>query len=377
MTRLWILYIIILSVCVINSTGGQRQKKDCITFVTILLTLFSGLRSWWYGDLIKYYTRYITESSLTLRELLQENGLRNYGLTVINKLAFSIFDIYGYDVLIFCIALFSAYTLGKVIEAYSPSTYWSYLMYLSMGFYMFTFSGLKQTIAMGFCCLAMIALLQDNIKKFLVMVGLGALFHVPALAFLVAYPFSRKKFDEWYVAFITAMLVVMYLYRNQLAYFLEDAYHSESAAEAVLLMKVSGVGGRFIAMLLIMVLAMMLRPLTEKDKIYIKVFNIMVLAASVQMMSVFNNTYTRLADYFYQFVVLFVPMFMAPINSRKEAAYRRVSGIIQNKDTRLILVAVITLFSFWFFYTQAGVVENYGSLVFFWEKNAHLLYNGN
>ena len=107
MTRLWILYIIILSVCVINSTGGQRQKKDCITFVTILLTLFSGLRSWWYGDLIKYYTRYITESSLTLRELLQENGLRNFGLTVVNKLAFSIFDIYGYDVLIFCIALFS------------------------------------------------------------------------------------------------------------------------------------------------------------------------------------------------------------------------------------------------------------------------------
>ena len=374
MTRLWILYIIILSVCVINSTGGQRQKKDCITFVTILLTLFSGLRSWWYGDLIKYYTRYITESSLTLRELLQENGLRNFGLTVINKLAFSIFDIYGYDVLIFCIALFSAYTLGKVIESYSPSTYWSYLMYLSMGFYMFTFSGLKQTVAMAFCCLAMIALLQDNIKKFLIMVGLGALFHVPALAFLVAYPFSRKKFDEWYVAFITVMFVVMYLYRNQLAYFLEDAYHSESAADAVLVNTVSGVGGRFIAMLLIMVLAMMLRPLTAKDKAYIKVFNIMVLAAAVQMMSVFNNTYTRLADYYYQFIVLFVPMFMAPITSRKETAYRRVSNFVQNNDTRLILVAAITLFSFWFFYTQAEVVENYGSLVFFWEKNAHLLY---
>lgn len=250
-------------------------------------------------------------------------------------------------------------------------------MYLSMGFYMFTFSGLKQTIAMGFCCLAMIALLQDNIKKFFVMVGLGALFHAPALAFLIAYPFSMKKFDEWYVAFITAMLGLMYLYRNQLAYFLEDAYHSESAADAVLLKSVSGVGGRFVAMLLIMVLAMVLRPLTEKDKIYIKVFNIMVLAASVQMMSVFNNTYSRLADYYYQFVVLFVPMFMTPIHLRKEAAYRRVSAIIQNKDTRLILVVAITIFSFWFFYTQAGVVENYGSLVFFWEKNAHSLYYGN
>ena len=376
MTRLWILYIIILLVCIINSTGGQTQKRDCIRAVTIILTLFSGLRSWWYGDLIKYYTRYLSESNITMREVFRENGWRNFGLTIVNKWAFSIFGIYGYDVLIFCIALFSAYTLGKVIEAYSPSTYWSYLMYLSMGFYIFTFSGLKQTIAMGFCCLAMIALLQDNIKKFLVMVGLGALFHVPALVFLVAYPFSRKKFDEWYVTFIIAMLAVMYRYRNELAYFLEDAYHSESAADAVLLKTVSGVGGRFIAMLLIMVLAMMLRPLTAKDKAYIKIFNIMVLAAAVQMMSVFNNTYTRLADYFYQFIVLFVPMFMTPITSRKETAYRRVSNFVQNNDTRLILVVGITAFSIWFFASQAVVAENYGSLVFFWEKNAHLLYGG-
>ena len=72
--------------------------------------------------------------------------------------------------------------------------------------------------------------------------------------------------------------------------------------------------------------------------------------------------------------VLFVPMFMAPITSRKETTYRRVSNIIQNNDTRLILVVGITIFSVWFFSTQAAIVEKYGSLVFFWEKNAHLLY---
>ena len=374
MTRLWILYVIILSICSVNSTGGQTQKRDCIRAVTIILTLFSGLRSWWYGDLIKYYTRFLKESSLTMGELLRENGLRNFGLTIINKSAFSIFGIYGYDVLIFCIALFSAYTLGKVIEAYSPSTYWSYLMYLSMGFYMFTFSGLKQTIAMGFCCLAMIALLQDKLIAFIVWVLLGALFHVPALAFLVAYPFSRKKYDEWYAVFIAVMLAVMYFYRTQLAYFLEDAYHSESAADAILVKSTSSVGGRFIAMLLIMILAMILRPLTEKDKSYSKIFNIMVLAAAVQMMSVFNNTYTRLADYYYQFVVLFVPTFMAPITSRKETAYRRVSSIIQNSSPRRMLFVGITIFSVWFFSTQAAVVESNSSLLFFWEKNAHLLY---
>ena len=336
------------------------------------MTLFSGFRSWWYGDLVKYYTRYLNESTSSLRELYKTNGLRNIGLTVANKFAYSLFGEYGYDVLLFLIALFSAYTLGKLIAMYSSSSYWSYLMYLSMGFYAFTLSGLKQTIAMSFCCLAMIALLQDNIKRFLIMVGLGALFHAPALVFLVAYPFSRKKFDKWYVIVVATLMTVMYLYRNQLVYFFEDAYRSEAAADAMLAREVSGVGGRFIGMMLIMMLAMMLRPLTLKDRIYTKVFNMMVLAAAFQMMSVFNNTYTRLADYFYQFVVLFVPMFMQPITSKKELAYRRASSIIQNTEIRLMLSVGITLFSIWFFNNQLSGIDN--KILFFWEQNAHNLY---
>ena len=336
------------------------------------MTLFSGFRSWWYGDLVKYYTRYLNESSLSLRELYKANGLRNIGLTMANKFAYSLFGIYGYDVLLFLIALFSAYTLGKLIDKYSSSAYWSYLMYLSMGFYAFTLSGLKQTIAMSFCCLAMMALLQDNIKKFLVLVGLGALFHAPALIFVIAYPFSRKKFDKWYIIFVTSLLANMYLYRNQLVYFFEDAYRSETAADAMLAREVSGVGGRFIGMMLIMMLAMMLRPLTLKDRIYTKVFNVMVLAAAFQMMSVFNNTYTRLADYFYQFVVLFVPMFMQPITSKKEWAYRKASSIIQNTELRLMLSVGITLFSIWFINNQMSGTDS--RILFFWEQNAHNLY---
>ena len=372
MNILWAVYIAIMVVCLYFSLGGKTQKKRCIIAVSTIMTLFSGFRSWWYGDLVKYYTRFLNESSLSLRELYKANGLRNIGLTMANKFFYSLFGTYGYDVLLFIIALFSAYTLGKLIAMYSSSPYWSYLMYLSMGFYAFTFSGLKQTIAMSFCCLAMIALLQDKVKRFLIMVGLGALFHAPALVFLVAYPFSRKKFDKWYVIVVATLMTVMYLYRNQLVYFFEDAYRSEAAADAMLAQEVSGVGGRFIGMMLIMMLAMMLRPLTLKDRIYTKVFNVMVLAAAFQMMSVFNNTYTRLADYFYQFVVLFVPMFMQPITSKKELAYRRASSIIQNTEIRLMLSVGITLFSIWFFNNQLSGIDN--KILFFWEQNAHNLY---
>ena len=338
------------------------------------MTLCSGLRTWWYGDLIKYYTRFLAESSLSLREVLAENGLRNIGLTLVNKLAYSLFGEYGYDVLLFCIALFSAYTLGMIIMAYSPSAYWSYLMYFSMGFYVFTLSGLKQTIAMGFCCLAMIALLRDNFKQFMILVFIGALFHAPALIFALAYPLSRKKYDVWYVIFLLTLMVAMYFYRDQFAYYLEDAYHSEEAAEAVLSADASGVGGRFIGMLMILVLAMWLRPLTAKDVTYSKVFSVMVLAAIIQLMATFSNTYTRLADYYYQFIVLFVPMFLRPITRKSEQLYVRVNPILQNNEFRLALSVGITIFSIWFYYWQLSSIQSNTIMLFFWEKNGHLLY---
>lgn len=374
MRRLWIIYFAVLIICLVYSRSGQAEKKKCVTIVTIIMTLGSGLRTWWYGDLVKYYTRFLTESSLSLREVLATSGLRNIGLTLLNKFAYSLFGEYGYDVLLFCIALFSAYTLGMVIVAYSPSAYWSYLMYFSMGFYVFTLSGLKQTIAMGFCCMAMIALLRDNFKQFMILVIIGALFHAPALIFAIAYPLSRKKYDIWYVIFVAALMAAMYFYRNQLAYYLEDIYHSEQAAEAVLATESSGVGGRFIGMLMILMLAMWLRPLTTKDTVYSKVFSIMVLAAIIQLMAIFSNTYTRLADYFYQFIVLFVPMFLRPITKKNELLYRRGNALLQNNEFRLALSVGITVFSIWFYYWQLSGIQSNTIMLFFWEKNAHLLY---
>jgi Ca2+/Na+ antiporter len=169
-------------------------------------------------------------------------------------------------------------------------------------------------------------------------------------------------------------MVAMYFYRNQLAYYLEDIYHSEQAAEAVLATESSGVGGRFIGMLMILVLAMWLRPLTTKDMVYSKVFSIMVLAAIIQLMSVFSNTYTRLANYFYQFIVLFVPMFLRPITKKNELLYRRGNALLQNNEFRLALSVGITVFSIWFFYTQVSSINSNTILLFFWEKNGHLLY---
>ena len=37
---------------------GWTNRKIFIFIVTVILTCFSGFRSWWIGDCIKYYTQY-------------------------------------------------------------------------------------------------------------------------------------------------------------------------------------------------------------------------------------------------------------------------------------------------------------------------------
>ena len=252
-------------------------------------------------------------------------------------------------------------------------------MYLSMGFYTFTFSGIKQTIAMGFICLAMIALLENKLVKFLLFVSLGALFHAPAFIFLIAYPFSKKKIDGFYVLFVAALMIAMIMLRERLMFWLEDVYYSDYIDLSVVYMDMqtkdtSGVGGRFIGMILIMMMAALLRVPNSKDQEYAKVFNIMVIAAAIQTMSVFDNNYTRLADYYYQFVVLFVPMFMQPVTKKEELRYRKIGLFGTNQAFYLLIGVVTTIFSVWFFSNQIANIDLFGDILFFWERNGHLLY---
>jgi hypothetical protein len=59
-----------------------------------------------------------------------------------------------------------------------------------------------------------------------------------------------------------------------------------------------------------MALGYYLRPLHVHDKIYGYVFNVAVLAAALQTFSIYSNNYTRLADYYYQFIILYIPMML-------------------------------------------------------------------
>lgn len=359
-----------MAITLLCPTRSKRERIKCIRMAAAVLILFAGLRSWWYGDLTKYYRGYLNAWHMSVSEIYEAQGLRNIGISLCFKVMSTLFGQHGYDYFIFIVSCFSVGTLSKVIARYSPSPYFSYMLFICMGLYSFTYSGLKQTIAMGFCCLALIQLLDGTFRKFVFLTLVGALFHAPALLFLLTWPISRQKMGMWYFAFLGAMLAIVFIFRDQIANFMESAYYSDERAEEIVATE-SGVGGRFLMMLFILFGATFFRPPSATDRTFSRLYGVMGLAAVFQMLSVYNNVYTRLADYFFQFVVIFAPMFLQRYE-HDELGRRRKRGIFTNSWEMYVLAGLaITVFSLWFYRGQVAAMQKY---YFFWEFDAHKWY---
>lgn len=360
------LFFIVAAIGLIYTVGRQTKwnKKRCIQALTILLTCFAGLRSWRMGDVQHYCWAYL-ECNLPDWKI---NWLATSGDTVGIQLLFrGVGQLgLGFEVCIFLIAAFLAVTLGVLVYRYSPSPFWSYVMYLAMGFYMSSMDILKQAIAMGFVMWAMMAVLEHRPVRFLMFVGVAALFHTPALVFLVVYPFANKKIDIYYFFILIGMVAAVFFFRDEIVEFAGDLYYVEGTefeAESVL-------GGKTVVMVLILILALVLRPLKQYDVMYRQLFNVMILAAIVQSFSVYDNVFTRLAEYFFQFVVLFMPVMLQSGKVRARLYPEHATEIYYLEPKAMFVLQIgIVVFAVWFYNQNVDSAAYLKQFCFLWEDD--------
>lgn len=363
--------LIVVAVITLLYAYGQKikiTKKACIEAVTVLLTLFAGLRSWWMGDLIKYYTLYRSCNGEGWQEAVFQN-VENIGVRLFFKGA-GVLHI-SYDVCIFLIAALVAISLGVLVFQYSPSPYWSYLMYIGMGFYLFTYTGLKQAIAMSLIVVAACGYFEQKPVKVVLWTVVASFFHAPALIFLLVFLLPQKKLGAKYLVVVALLFATTFLFKSQLVGLLSQAYYDDLSAYE----NISEVGGRFIMMLLIMAAALILRPLRRWDRMYVCVFNLMVLAAICQVFSVYSNNFSRLADYFYQFVVLFIPMMLEPGYQQAKQQPEHTREIRYWNPQIYVLAAMgITVFAFWYYNSYIHASTSATDFQFFWQIDPYALY---
>ncbi len=301
--HIWLLAAVLL-ITVIYAVSRKRRvdKKRCIQAVTVILTLFSGLRSWQMGDVYHYCYVFLECNSESWK--LDFSSRDTIGMQLLYRAVGQMS--WGFEVCLFLIAAFSAISLGVFIFRYSTSPYLSYLIYICLGSYIFTLSALKQTVAMAFLMWAMVAVIKSKPWRFLMLTGLATLFHLPACIFLVAYFAAHKKIDWLYFAELSVITGCIAFFRNEIVQLAASLYYEgELAFDAA-----EGVGGKFVILLGILLLAIIIHPPRDSNPVYRYLFNMMVLATILQSFSVYDNVFTRLADYYFQFFVVFVPLLL-------------------------------------------------------------------
>lgn len=280
----------------------EKSKLLCVQCVTVVLTCFSGLRSWRYGDLMHYCYVFL-ETNLPEWQLDTKNNVDTIGLQLLYRVFGQLG--FGFETLLFFVAAFCAIALGIVVYRYSPSPYFSYLMYIALGNYMFTFSALKQSLASAFIMLAFVYVIEKKPIRFVALVLLAFLFHKPAILFLAAYFIANKKIDKYYFAVLAVAATGVAFFTDEIVTWLSTLYYDTMEFTVN-----ESVGFKQTMMVVIVVLAVFLRPPKEFDRVYKCTFSLMVAAAMLQAFAVYSNVFTRLADYYFQFFVIFIPLML-------------------------------------------------------------------
>lgn len=126
--------------------------------------------------------------SKSWKEVLTMESYQNYerGYILFNKLVASVSmeRQFFLAVCAFCSVAPIAWTIYKKSE--SPAL--SFIAYMGMPFFVLTFSGLRQSIAIGLCVWALSFVQEKKPVRFVLLVLLASTFHSTALLFLAAYP---------------------------------------------------------------------------------------------------------------------------------------------------------------------------------------------
>lgn len=359
------LLLVAISALGILMPQGAKDRKQYIVIMAVLHSLLSGLRHpYLTGDMRTYcykYWRTLNEGWFS-EEIFQ--GGRNFGFNWLLKF-FSTLSDGEFQVFLLAVAIFIEAVVAYLIYKYSPLPWLSFLVWNCMGFYTFGFSAIKQSIAMGLIMIAFIGIMEEKPKRFLIFTILAALVHQPALIFLPAYFLSKQKFTLRTLLIYMCGAIAIFINRNQIVKLMQDFYYEEG-----IISDSATLGARFFLIVLFVMVGFVLKGFN--GKYFSKVANLIIVAAILQMFSGFDNVFTRLTDYYLQFLIIFIPL---SFGNYKDEKFADVSeGIRLDVSPRMIFIilvflSVFLIFFYHTYYIDVDIIiyDDYTNYRFFWE----------
>ena len=285
--------------------GGRPKNKTYILIACLMLFAVYGLRSAYLlgadvsSSYLHMYQRMPTTDWQSVNPFArgEYNTLFYFTAKVFAELHLD------YQWFVSAIAFFVTVSFGHWIYRYSVNPVQSILYFFGLMQFTLHFNILKQSVAMAILLWAFDGLTDRKLLKYLLLVALAALFHFPSAVFLPAYWISKIKSGRMYVVFLLVALILVARFREQILRLMVSFYETSIGVTGTRF-----IGNKVIVMLAIVGAGFLLRLPTKEDGLYTTLLQFMGVAILFQTFAYYNNTFERLADYYFQFGILLIPM---------------------------------------------------------------------
>ena len=275
-----IVYLLFILISFLPQLYGKRyNRRQLFRVVAVYMFLLIGCRSLQVGpDSRAYATAYLSYQYKSWNELI--NFTRGFGnlnilFSILTKACSCVFP-NSYTFYFLVISGITTYAVVKFFESFSFEYTLSIIMLMSLTYFLFFMSGIKQTLAMSMIMLSYVAIRRGNTCKFFLLTIAAILFHNSAVVSLIIYPLNKMKFRRWHVAGAFLLILFANMFRNQIVqmfYFLmpEGKYSNYGTSY----FSVNNLTGLFIQIVIFgttVILLMLSNEISEDMKFFLKVY---------------------------------------------------------------------------------------------------------
>lgn len=194
---------------------GKSNKKAYCIITFIALTLVAALRSYQVGPDGTVYANYFKELQRiefsNIVNYFTKEPVFYYVTKLLQNVGIGLQGWYGIIGALFALAI------ALIIFFYSASPAYSVIALFSLGYYVFSFTGLRQTVALSIVVLSTIFLEKKKYIFFIIFVGVAILFHNSAIVFLIILPFQKISLSRKQYAITSLVgLVAVLAFRGQI-----------------------------------------------------------------------------------------------------------------------------------------------------------------
>lgn len=333
---------------------ADKKRKYEVIFIGIVLFLFAALRDNSVGvDTLRYCDGFRNTSKLSFLQIItRRNDYRDpFFYCFLRALAYISKDP---QIMLVVIGGWVAFSFSYLTYHSKGNVLITYLLFICLRLYSFTFTGLRQAMALGFIWIAFVFLMQNKKWRFLLFVLLGSLFHVSALSFILALPFIYIKKDKLVLISCLLFSIVNFIMGDKIVYHISETLFPERVGDYVDTAMESGtsLSTTFILYILMFLFILFFFSNVKKnDKLSVGKFNLVCIALMISFISQGFPNMFRVAYYF--ICILFILFNETILYSFKER-----ERLLLNLIIPILLIGQYLILG-----TSAGT-ENY---IFFWQ----------